>query len=79
MKLSLNGVPKVKQNIDEFFHYFFNFFISKHAERHLDLFSMGWYNFIGKWCGKIAGKIFMPNSIILLPLLALNAIRAASR
>ena len=40
---------------------------------------MGWYNFIGKWCGKIAGKIFMPNSIILLPLLALNAIRAASR
>ena len=38
---------------------------------------MGWYNFIGKWCGKIAGKIFMPNSIILLPL-ALNAIRGAA-
>ena len=34
---------------------------------------MGWYNYIGKWCGKIAGKILMPNSIILLP------IRAASR
>ena len=70
-KSNLNGVLKVKN--DDLFQSigsinllflkkeFTNLLsISKHAVRKMDLLSMGWFNYIGKWCGKIAGgKHFM--------------------